>query len=477
MRRCLVAAMLAMLLANEVVWAHDSGFGLARYAANGTLDQSFGNAGVVVIRAAMRSLVANALTLQPDGKILIGGMSSDLSSASVQLALARYNSDGTPDLSFGDRGFVTTPVGATGARANAIALQPDGKVVVAGTAFAHDGGDDEFFVARYAASGKLDDAFGSGGITNTHAGLSASEAAAVVLAEDGSIIVVGTAFSNGTPDDDFAVARYTYSGHLDPGFGHGGIVTTDFSSDPANPSLDRAAAVATQPDGRILVAGFTRGDHPSFAIVRYLSDGAPDTSFGHDGRTQVSTDGPLVNSVVLQNSGDIVIAGSSSSASTNSAPFTLVRLHSNGQPDASFGDGGLVTTTVQGSRSGARAVAAQADGKLITGGAKFGAPSAQGDALPDSGFALTRYNLDGTVDRGFGSGGTVLTDMGDAGATPLSLAVQPDGKILAAGLVFFQVPSTSASPISEVLRFAPLVAGVAVVVALLVVSRLTRRVK
>ena len=476
MRRYLLAAMLslAVLLVTQTAWAHDSGFGLARYNANGTLDPSFGNGGMVVIRSAQRSLVASALALQTDGKVVIGGMSGDLSSGSVQLALARYDADGTPDLEFGGGGFITTPVGAAGGRANAIALQPDGKIVVVGTAFASasGGSDDEFLIGRYSKSGVLDADFGTAGLTTSHVGLSSSEAAALALLPDGRIIVIGAAFSNGSTDDDFAVARYTSTGRLDPSFGSGGTVTTDFGM-----SVDRAAAVALQPDGKFVVAGFTRSEQQAFAVARYLFNGTLDTSFGRDGRTQLTASEPRVYSVLLQHSGDIVVAGSSASAGSVASPFTLVRLHSDGRPDESFGSGGLVATTVQGSRSGARAVAAQGDGKLITGGAKFGAPSAQGEASPESGFALTRYNLDGTIDSAFGSGGTVLTDMGDAGATPLSLAVQSDGKILAAGLVFFQVSSTTPSPISEAIRYAPLVAGVAVVVALLVVSRLIRRVK
>lgn len=476
MRRWLLAAMLTLLLPSQTAWAHDSGFGLARYNPDGTLDTSFGNNGLVVIRSAQRSLVANALALQADGKIVMGGMSGDLSSGSVRLALARYNRDGTPDLEFGGGGFVTTPVGTAGGQANAIALQPDGKIVVVGTAFAsasaNGGGDDEFLIARYSESGTLDADFGTAGVTTSHVGLSASEAAALALLPDGHIIVIGAAFSNGATDDDFAIAKYTSTGHLDATFGFGGTVTTDFGM-----SVDRAAAVAVQPDGKVVVAGFTRGEQQSFAVARYLLNGSLDTSFGRDGLSQVPTTEPRVYSLLLQHSGDIVVAGSSASTGAGSASFTLVRLHSDGQPDDSFGNGGLVATTVQGSRSGARAVAAHVDGRLISGGAKFGAPSAQGEASPESGFALTRYNMDGTIDTSFGSRGTVLTDMGDAGATPLSLAVQSDGKILAAGLVFFQVSSTSASPISEALRFAPLVAGVAVIVALLVVSRLTRRVK
>jgi uncharacterized delta-60 repeat protein len=413
---------------------------VARYLADGQLDRSFGSGGVVVIRSNLSGFVANALAVQSDGKIVIAGMNSNVSTGTLQLAAARYNTDGTPDTGFGNEGMVTTPVGDAGAEANTVAIQPDGKLVVAGTAYSHGTIDDEFMVARYTAVGTLDSSFGTAGVTTTHVGRGPSSAAALALQPDGRIVVVGTAFSNGPTDDDFAVARYTFDGHLDAGFGGDGIVTTDFGSDPTtpNPSLDRANALALSTDGAILAAGFTRGDHAAFAVAKYKPDGTPDSTFGQDGKAQIPSAEPQVFSLILPPSGDIVLGGSSASADRTSAPFTLVRLHSDGSPDETFGNAGVVTTAIAGSRSGARTVVAQPDGKLITGGAKFGAPSAQGDALPESGFALARYHPDGSADEGFGADGRALTDLGDAGATAVSLALQPDGKILAAGLVFFQ---------------------------------------
>src|SRR5205823_7099942 len=116
----------------------------------------------------------------------------------------------------------------------------------------------------------------------------------------------------------------------------------------------------------------------------------------------------------------------------------------------------------------------QADGKLLVGGARFGAPSAQGDALPQSGFALARYTVDGRIDTSFGDSGRVLTSMGDAGATPLSLAVQPDGKIIAAGLVFFKVP-TPTSPFDAAKALATPAAGVALLAIGIVLASILRR--
>ncbi len=436
---CAVALVLAVL--PQAVTAHDSGFGLVRYMPDGRLDTSFGSGGKVVIRASRSSFVANALGLQHDGKIVVAGMNSDIASGTIQLAVARYNSDGSSDATFAMDGLASTPVGDAGAEANAVALQPDGMIVLAGTAFSRTG-PDESFVARFSPDGRLDENFGTAGITTTRVGADASGAAAVALQPDGHIVVAGTAFSNGPTDDDFAVVRYTSTGRLDPEFGSAGITTTDFGDGTSRVSLDRGAALLLQPDARIVVAGFTRGERASFAAARYNSDGRLDTTFGSGGKVQVSAAEPQVYSAVLENSGDIVVAGSagaSGTSGTQTAPFAVLRLHAGGKPDETFGSGGLVTTTIEGSRSGARAVVAQPDGKLISGGAKFGAPSASGDPVPDSGFALARFAADGSVDTSFGTDGKALTSLGDAGATPVALAVQPDGKILAAGLVFFQV--------------------------------------
>jgi uncharacterized delta-60 repeat protein len=464
----LAAALIAMTFLVWPVWAHDSGFGLVRYLSDGSLDQSFGRGGTVVIRSTQNAFVANALTLQPDGKVVLGGLISDVTTGSIQLGVARYNLDGTPDSTFGADGAVSSAIGDAGAQANAVVIQPDGMLVVAGTAFAH-GGPDQFVVARYRSDGTLDGSFGQDGVVVTPVGTAASSASALALEPDGRIVVVGTAYSNAATDDDFAVVSYTRSGELDPAFEQHGIVTTDFSSADAKDgaSLDRATAISLQPDGRILVGGFTRGVSQSFAVARYEPNGSLDTTFGRGGKARLPAREPLVSSIVLEPTGEIVLAGSAVADSRGTAPFAVVRLHSDGSPDETFGSDGLVTTSFDGSRSGARAVAAQSDGKLISGGAKFGAPSASGDALGESGFALARYNSDGSLDASFGDGGRAVSSLGDAGATPVALAVQPDGKILAAGLVFFQVSTTPAGvPIAvPVVLALAACAGVPVVLA------------
>jgi uncharacterized delta-60 repeat protein len=476
LKRTVVLALGLLLASGPTAWAHDSGFGLARYTADGALDQSFGNAGVVVTRSTQRSFVANALALQSDGRILVAGMVSDLPSASLQLAVARYNPNGSPDDGFGAGGIAAISVGAAGAQASTIAVQPDGRILVGGTAFAHGTANDEFALARFAADGNLDPSFGTGGVVSTHVGAGAAAVQSLAIQPDGRIMVVGTAFSNGPTDDDFALARYTPEGRLDTEFGTGGIVTTDFGSGEAGarPALDRAGGVAITSEAKIVVAGSTRGEQQAFAVARYNPDGSLDATFGVGGKAQVAATEPQVYAVVVHAAGDVILAGTAGSLSRGTAPFALVRFLADGRADQAFGSDGVVTTSFEGSRSGARAAATQADGKLLIGGAKFGAPSAQGDALPQSGFALARYNADGTVDTDFGGNGRVLTDMGDAGATPLSVAVQPDGKIVAAGLVFFRV-LPPAGPFDAALHLATPAAGLALLATGLALALILRR--
>jgi uncharacterized delta-60 repeat protein len=470
-------ALAALLASSPVASAHDSGFGLARYTADGALDQSFGNGGLVVTRSTQRSFVANALALQPDGRILVAGMISDLATASLQLAVARYNADGSVDDGFGAAGIAATPVGAAGAAASTLALEPDGRILVAGTTFAQGTSSDAFALARFTPTGKPDVTFGSDGVVSTQVGASGAAVQSLALQPDGQILLAGTAFSNGPTDDDFALVRYTPDGRLDPGFGNGGIVTTDFGTGEADapPALDRAGGVAVQPDGRIVVGGSTRGDYQAFVLARYNLDGSLDRTFGSDGKAQIPAVSAQVYAVIVQASGDLVLAGTAGSLlGASTAPFALARFHADGLADLGFGSDGVVTTNFEGSRSGARAATTQYDGKLLIGGAQFGAPSAQGEALAQSGFALARYTSDGNVDASFGSGGHVLTSMGDAGATPLSLAVQPDGKIVAAGLVFFRVPAP-AGPFDAATRLAAPAAAVALVASALAAAFVLRR--
>lgn len=270
-------------------------FALARYNPDGSLDSSFGSGGKVVTPGTE---FISALALQPDGKIVAAG-GAQRAEGGRQFAVARYNADGSLDASFGSSGVVLTDRGATSG-ANGVALQTDGKVVVTG-----HGAD--FITIRYNTNGSLDSGFGSGGVVATSFTSSGAieGASDVAIQPDGKIVAVGIA-----PGDDgidqFALVRYDSSGNLDPTFGSGGKVTTDFSS-----SADTALAEALQTDGKIVVVG---GDNHEFAIARYNPDGSLDAAFGSGGKVTVAfSSDPFAFSeaedVAIQADGRIVIAG------------------------------------------------------------------------------------------------------------------------------------------------------------------------
>jgi len=361
---------------------------------DGDLDVIFGTGGKIITDFGGTDQ-GNAIALQKDGKIVVAGTSIN------NFAVARYNTDGSLDSTFGTGGKVITDFGKDDL-GQAVALQKNGKIVVAGTSDA--GGDNDFAIARYNTDGSLDLTFGAGGQVTTDFGGENDFGNAVVLQKDGKIVVAGRSDTGGE-GFDFAVARYNMDGSLDLTFGDGGKVTTDFGGS------DFGNAVVLQKDGKIVVAGFSADD---FAVARYNTDGSLDMSFGDDG--QVTTDfggSDFGNAVVLQKDGKIVVAGSSAD------DFAVVRYNTDGSLDSTFGTGGKVITDFGGADFG-NAIAMQKDGKIVVAGTS------------DLDFAIARYNTDGSLDSTFGTGGKIITDFGgtDRGN---AIALQKNGKIVVAG--------------------------------------------
>jgi uncharacterized delta-60 repeat protein len=336
-------------------------------------------------------------------------------------------SGGALDPTFGNGGKVVTAFGgpSTGGFANAVAVQSNGQIVAAG--LTDENGSKDFAVVRYRTTGALDPSFGSGGKVITDFGsLSNDAAAAVAIQADGKIVVVGTTDAFGTYE--FALVRYTTTGALDPSFGRGGKSITRFGSSP----LDEAAAVAIQADGKIVVAGSSEqaGGLDRFAIARFTTSGTLDPSFGTIGRVLTSfraksNDEAL--SVAIQPDGKIVAAGTSEA--TNHY-FALARYTTTGALDPSFGSGGKVRSSFGSSDTVANALALQTDGRIVVSGY-----NQAGGGTYD--FALARYTTTGALDPSFGSGGKVLTDFGSFGFSSNDKAhgvvIQPNGKIVAAG--------------------------------------------
>jgi uncharacterized delta-60 repeat protein len=305
-------------------------FALARYNSNGSLDRSFGSGGKVRTSFGSASPTAYAVALQPDGRIVAAGrfLRSENRQLDSGIALARYTSNGTPDPSFGSGGLVTTP---TGGDARALALQRDGRIIVAGSS---KEGSQAFALVRYQKNGSLDSSFGAGGIVTTAFG-SPDGASAVVLQQNGKVVVVGYGWRG--ENSVFALARYKPNGSLDPSFGSGGKVRTGFGSASAGP-----AAAALQRDGKIVVVGWMhRYPNFEFALARYRANGSLDPSFGTRGKLTTSfrkvartprgrlrEDG--AHAVAIQRYGRIVVAGAGQvrpifSRAPNAYKFELAR--------------------------------------------------------------------------------------------------------------------------------------------------------
>ncbi|MCX7788451.1 MAG: hypothetical protein N2442_12240, partial [Spirochaetes bacterium] len=285
-------------------------------------------------------------------------------------ALVRYNEDGSLDTSFGIGGIVTTQIGNT-AGANGIAVQSDGKIILAGYAFMDSALT--FTLARYNPNGSLDSTFGTGGKVTNKIG-NYSIANGVKVQTDGKIIVVGSQKINNYTD--FSIVRYKENGVLDTTFGNGGIVLTSLC-----PSNDSASCVANLSDGNILVGGYLKnGSSYDFALIRYKQDGSIDMSFGQEGKviTSIQTGDDRANKILIQSDGKIILVGYSSGTD-----FALARYNPDGSLDSSFGTGGKVTTKILYGNGSANAGILQPDGSIVVGG--YVVSGSQKD------FALARY--------------------------------------------------------------------------------------
>ena len=363
-------------------------FIIARYTSAGTLDSGFGTGGIVTTDILGDDNGCNALALQSDGKIVVTGYAYD--GAKYVFATARYNSDGTLDSGFGSGGIVTTAFSTVEARANAIAIQSDGKIVVAG--FGRNTNND-FSVVRYTSAGALDTGFGTGGKKQVSVGTN-DGATGIAIQSDGKIVVTGYAQVS-TPDYDWCAIRLTSAGALDTGFGSSGIAIIDTGTGNENGD---GIAVALQSDGSVILAGLLKpGGTESFGVARLTSAGALDTGFGAGGFVTSGVSGGYGrgSAVTVDGSDRVLVCGW---GDDGSGLWRAVRLTAAGALDTSFGAGGITDLRDEIETSTCSALALQADGKILLAGRVYRDLIACG---------LMRLNADGTEDTLFGSALTI----------------------------------------------------------------------
>jgi len=338
-------------------------FLLVRFNSDGTLDNTFGNNGKVVTNVSSGNDVVRGLALQSDGKIIAVGYAGMVNE---YLSIIRYNTDGTIDNSFATNGMDSLLIydnpGSDRTVPNDVKIQADGKIVVVGFV-ENSGGILNCMAVRYNTNGTLDSSFGIGGEIVTSLGPGNAEWEEVAIQTDGNIVACGHYVTG--PNVTMAMARYNQFG-LDNSFGTNGIVSKAIGQ-----GENKFLSLAIQTDTKIVVGGVTPNSNDlDFAILRYLSDGTLDNTFGTAGTviTELGTNvDDYLTQIKLQSDGKILACGTSFN-STND--LGMVRYNSDGSLDNSFGlsANGIVNGNNGGINEIAFGIDLQSDGKIILAG-------------------------------------------------------------------------------------------------------------
>lgn len=395
------------------------------YAQPGILDKTFGDHGIVVSDIYGRSETLTAMAIQPDQKILAAGYVDP--SGLFDFVVVRYLPDSFLDPDFGVNGKVRIDINYGSDRCNAIAIQHDGRILLAGlTQFQSEITFDwvkDFAIVRLNQDGSRDSTFGDAGRVVTDLGKEEDLANIVLIQEDGKIIAAG--HSSNLITSSFAMVRYESNGNIDHSFGNNGIVTTNCKD------YDIAKAGIIQPDGKILLTGYAGTDSTAdFAIVRYKTDGTLDSLFGDNGIVQTDFPGErrtdYAETLILDPDGKILVGGySNRSFDILVSKIAVARYNSDGSLDHGFGENGTLVLPL-GTESEILSMIRQADGKYwLAGRSNFNNDTQQ--------WILARIEKNGEgLDTVFGGGGICTTDGGEQNIA-IKVLMQNDAKIVIGG--------------------------------------------
>jgi uncharacterized delta-60 repeat protein len=387
----------------------------------------------------------SAVAVQEDGKVVVAGSTGESRTGKFDFVIWRYRVDGTPDPSFSGDGKVITDLAGRRDTANAVGIQPDGKIVIVGSSGRY------FAVIRYNADGTLDSSFSDGGkVLLEFDDLYSSSANDLALQGDGRIVAAGNVRSDHL--SDMAIARFNPDGSLDSGFSGDGKVRTDFGLNYATRG-DRANGVAIQPDGKIVVGGSGgKSNAGNFFAARYNADGSLDSSFGEGGSADVDfTDEPggeggaswiyhsdYAHDLALQPDGKIVLTGNTSPGGICGCYIGVVRLSADGELDPTFGGNGLVRTEIYWAQAldSAYGVTVGVDGKIMVAGAHSRYREEDEEDFWIEDFAVLRYLPSGSLDNSFAGDGVALKNFATASVDEArDLVLQEDGKVVVTGRV------------------------------------------
>ena len=360
-----------IIAAGTIGNSNKSYFGAVRYNTNGALDSTFAVDGKAIIPIGTQQRDhLNAMVIQPDDKIILAGTTSK--DTNSQIALLRLLPDGVLDSTFGINGITILALEGRSNNGTSLAMQHDGKIFLAGYI---SSSKTDALLCRFTPEGIPDSSFGTSGKIITNIPFYSHGANAIAIQPDGKIVIGGSigyfAFEGVVPIFDFSLIRYHQNGQLDSTFNEDGIVRTSISQ-----WVDQLYGLAIQPDGKIIAAGHTNSGDPNhrnfeFVIARYNEDGALDTDFGTDGLaiTPFGIDNDGANSVAIQKDGKIVAVGQTGWTSSD---FALARYNVDGTVDTTWGINGMITTDFNSSGDYGSAVILQPDGKIVAIGSNGG---------------------------------------------------------------------------------------------------------
>lgn len=338
------------------VATYTSDFMLARFNTDGSFDNTFGNNGVVITDIGTSESLSD-LAIQADGKIVVGG---NYPGSPSDFVVARYNTNGSLDESFGDNGTVIKNLGGND-QCKSICIQEDGKIVAGGFTVVNN--EAKLAVVRLSTNGSLDDSFDLDGKAIIDATVYGDYALDMALHSDGKIVLAGN--NANTANEDCLTVRLNANGSIDNTFNADGVVWTDFAG-----TSNSGRAVTVQPDGKTITAGY-HGSSGDFTLVRYTVNGNLDTSFDTDGKKLIDFGADSVvraYSTALQVDGKILVAGNTNNDVNGNADLALARLNSDGSLDSTFsGDGKLIAAIGLGNDF-AKSLILQSDSKIIVTG-------------------------------------------------------------------------------------------------------------
>lgn len=392
---------------------------VARLNTDGTPDALFGNKGIVRITMSALYDIPTSIQLQPDGKIVIGAY-SQIGSV-YQFAVARYNSDGSPDNSFGSSGIVKTVVG-NGDIPLSIHIQSDGNILAVGTS--DDATNGRIALVRYKSNGRLDSTFGNNGKSIVPLDMNIGYCSLTGVLPDGTVLVTGWSLLNSVYEG--FIRRIHPDGTLDTTFGTDGRVALE-----AFGSVIYARSALVTADGKILVTSDYQENASSDGVTilrRYYLNGTPDSSFGTNGLI-THNPGPgddLGSGIQIADDGRILYAAKVG-APPHAKGFTIMRCNTNGVADSTWGSDGEVDLASSNGDDGVSGINILRDGTILATGGSFNGEY--------SNFSVTRFTPNGLLDASFGHQGSATIGIDGANINANSAAIQSDNSIVFAGEV------------------------------------------